>query len=179
MKYLATLLLAALLLVSGCGDAPKATVTVSEGSVIPSVTLTGLDGSSLNLDSLRGKLVVLHVWATWCAPCRVELPGLDRFSKSLDPDRFVVLGLSIDEDANLVREFNLKYGIDFARHIDVDNTIAKPVFGIIATPETFIISPDGKLLRRMIGDQPWDTPAMKQLLEQAYNGQQGKSGAYW
>ena len=90
-----------------------------------------------------------------------------------------MIGLSIDEDANLVREFNLKYHISFARHIDPEMKVAKGQLGITATPETFLIGPDGRLVRRMIGDQPWDTPGMRQVLEQAYNGQRGKSGAYW
>lgn len=174
----AAVVLAVAALVAGCGEPPKP-VAVADGGQVPTLTLTGLDGSTLNLDSLRGKLVVLHVWATWCPPCREELPGLDRLAQGLDPSRYAVIGLSIDEDANLVREFNLRYGITFAKHIDREMEIVKPIFGLTATPETFLISPDGKLLRRMIGDQPWDTPAMKRLLEQAYNGQQGKSGAYW
>lgn len=169
----------AALLLGGCDNSPKTAVKLSEGGAMPSITVTDFDGVTLNLDSQRGKLVVLHVWATWCPPCREELPGLDRLAKSLDPNRYTVIGLSIDEDINLVREFNLKYNIGFARHVDPEMKVAKGQLGITATPETFLIGPDGKLVRRMIGDQPWDTPGMRQVLEQAYNGQRGKSGAYW
>jgi len=179
MRYLATLITCAVLLLGGCDDKPKNIAKLSEGASMPSITVTDLDGATLNLDSQRGKLVVLHVWATWCPPCREELPGLDRLASSLDPSRYTVIGLSIDEDANLVREFNLKYHISFARHIDPEMKVAKGQLGITATPETFLIGPDGRLVRRMIGDQPWDTPGMRQVLEQAYNGQRGKSGAYW
>ncbi|HEY0720164.1 MAG TPA: TlpA disulfide reductase family protein [Gammaproteobacteria bacterium] len=178
MRFLVTLITCVALLIGGCDDTPKTPVRLSEGAVMPSITVTDLDGATLNLDSQRGKLVVLHVWATWCPPCREELPGLDRLAKSLDPQRYTVIGLAIDEDVNLVREFNLKYHISFARHIDPEMKVAN-MLGVTATPETFLIGPDGKLVRRMIGDQPWDTPGMRQVLEQAYNGQRGKSGAYW
>lgn len=178
MRYLATLITIAALLLAGCDDSPKTAVKLTEGAPMPSIIVTDLDGSPFNLDSQRGKLVVLHVWATWCPPCREELPGLDRLAKSLDPSRYTVIGLSIDEDVNLVREFNLKYNISFARHIDPEMKVARDL-GVTATPETFLIGPDGRLVRRMIGDQPWDTAGMRQVLEQAYNGQRGKSGAYW
>jgi len=178
MRYLAILITCAALLLGGCGDSPKTAAKPTEGAPMPSITVTDFDGATLNLDSQRGKLVVLHIWATWCPPCREELPGLDRLAKSLDPNHYTVIGLSIDEDVNLVREFNLKYGISFAHYIDPEMKVAQQL-GVTATPETFLIGPDGKLVRHMIGDQPWDTPGMRQVLEQAYNGQRGKSGAYW
>lgn len=179
MRTLALLITCVALLLGGCDNTPKTSVKLSEGAMMPSITVTDLDGVTLNLDSQRGKLVVLHVWATWCPPCREELPGLDRLAKSLDPERYTVVGLSIDEDANLVREFNLKYGISFARHVDPKMKVARDQLGIKATPETFLIGRDGTLVRRMIGDQPWDTAGMRQVLEQAYQGQRGQSGAYW
>ncbi|HEY0635581.1 MAG TPA: TlpA disulfide reductase family protein, partial [Gammaproteobacteria bacterium] len=117
MRYLTIFIALIALLLGGCDDAPKKAVKLTEGQPVPSITVTDLDGVTLDLDSQRGKLVVLHVWATWCPPCREELPGLDRLAKSLDPNRYTVIGLSIDEDINLVREFNLKYNIGFARHV--------------------------------------------------------------
>ncbi len=166
------------LLLAACGEqAPR--VVVKEGEPMPAITLTDLDGGTLTLESLRGKLVVLHLWASWCAPCRTELPLLQRAVNKLDPERIVVLGVSVDEDANLVREFNLRYQTPFARHIDPDRELAEGVLAATAYPETLLIAPDGTLLRRMVGDQNWDSPLMMQVLEDAYAGRRTQSGAYY
>lgn len=149
------------------------------GDTIPDVAFTGLDDSRLNLASLKDKLVMVHFWATWCAPCRKEMPSLERLSQKLDPDKFVLVGISVDEDINLVKEFKLKYGIKFAKYIDIDMSLAQGQFGATAFPETFIIGRDGKLVRHMIGEHEWDTPAMLQVLNDAYNGVTTRSGAYW
>lgn len=171
-------LLALILLLGACADkAPVASPVLDQP--FPSVTLQALDGSELALTDLRGKLVILHVWATWCPPCRKEMPGLERLARKLDQKKFALLALSVDEDADPVNEFKIKYHIDFARHIDPGMHIAHDILGVKAFPETFLISQDGTLLRHMIGEQEWDTPAMQQLLLQAYNGEQSKVGAYW
>lgn len=165
-------------LIAACGE--QASVEPPKlGESLPEVRFTGLDESTLTLSSLRDKLVVVHFWATWCAPCRKEMPSLERLSQKLDPNKYALIGISVDEDINLVKEFKLKYGIKFANHIDNEMTLAKGQFGTTAFPETFIIGRDGKLVRHMIGEQEWDSPAMLQVLNDAYNGVSTKSGAYW
>ena len=67
------------------------------GQALPPITLTGLNGTTTTLAAYRGKLVVLNAWATWCPPCRREMPSLERLSKMLDRERFAVLGVSVDE----------------------------------------------------------------------------------
>lgn len=173
-----TLLLLMTLLLGACGETPPPEPP-KVGEALPPLTLNALDGGTLKLDSLRGKLVILHVWATWCPPCRKEMPGLERLSRKLDPQKFALIGLSVDEDANLVREFRRKYGITFARHLDPQRVIAADTLGVNAYPETFLITPDGTLLRRMVGEHEWDSPAMLDLLENSYAGKQTKTGAYW
>lgn len=171
-------LLALLLMLGACGD--KAPVTGPKlNQPFPDITLQGLDGSKLALSEHQGKLIILHVWATWCPPCRKEMPGLERLAKKLDPEKFALIALSVDEDANLVREFKIKYGIDFARHIDPAMRVAGDILGVKAFPETFLIGRDGALVRHMVGEHDWDTPAMRQLLLQAYNGEQSSVGVYW
>lgn len=175
-RYLVLLLLSVVL--TGCGK-QNAMAPPKIGDTIPDVTFVGIDNSRLNLDSLKGKLVIVHFWATWCAPCRKEMPSLERLSQKLDPNRYALIGIAVDEDINLVREFKLKYAIQFARYIDSDMSLSKGHFGVTAYPETFIISRDGKLLRHMLGGQEWDTPAMLKVLNDGYSGVTSKTGAYW
>ncbi len=165
-------------LLAGCGE-QVSVETPKLGDAISNVTFQGLDGSQLELATVKDKLVIAHFWATWCAPCRKEMPSLERLSRKLDPNKFALVGISVDEDINLVKEFKLKYGIKFAKFIDIDMSLAKGRFGVTAFPETFIIGRDGKLVRHMMGEHEWDTPAMLKVLNEAYNGVASKSGAYW
>ena len=178
MKRLYGYLFILSLVLGGCG-APENVEPPKVGDTIADTSFTTLDGEVTTLASLREKLVVLHFWATWCAPCRKEIPSMERLSRQLDPGKFALLGISVDEDANLVKEFKLKYGIQFANHIDSEMALARGQFGATAFPETFILGRDGRLVRHMIGEQEWDTPAMLQVLNDAYNGVATKSGAYW
>ena len=138
-----------------------------QGQLLPAVTITGLDRPDSHTQDFRGKVLVFHIWATWCPPCRRELPGLDRLSRSLDPERFAVIGLTVDKDANLAREFLLKHGISFANYIDVDQTIASDPLGAKYYPETFLVAPDGTVFRHFIGEQDWESDAMRQVLVSA------------
>ena len=149
------------------------------GEVVADATFSSLDKGTTSLAAHQGKLVMVHFWATWCAPCRKEMPSLERLSQKLDPNKFVLLGVSVDEDINLVKEFKIKYGIKFAEYIDLDMSLARGHFGASAFPETFIIGRDGRLVRRMIGEHEWDTPAMLKVLNDAYGGVETKAGAYW
>jgi thiol-disulfide isomerase/thioredoxin len=166
------------LLLTACGEQTTAEKP-KLGDTIANVTFQGLDQSQLELATVKDKLVIAHFWATWCAPCRKEMPSLERLSQKLDPNKFALIGISVDEDINLVKEFKLKYGIKFARFIDIDMALAKGRFGVTAFPETFIIGRDGKLVRHMMGEHEWDTPAMIKVLNDAYGGVETKAGAYW
>ncbi len=149
-----------------------------EGKPFPVLTLTGLDGGSLSTRAFRGKVLVLNVWASWCPPCRKEMPSLERLSKMLDPKRFAVIGLSVDEDRHLVREFLMQNGITFPNYLDPGLKIVKQTLGIKAYPETFIVAPGGELIRRVMGEQAWDSPGMLQVLEDAYKGKRTTSGTW-
>jgi len=156
-------------LIGGCGKAPQARPQLAEGFPFPPLTLNYADGKALSTQSFRGKLLVLNVWATWCPPCRREMPSLQRLSRTLDPGRFAVIGLSTDADANLASEFLLQNGITFANFFDQNGKIAKDL-GLKVYPETFLIGPDGRLIERIAGLREWDSPDMVARLESAYAG---------
>jgi thiol-disulfide isomerase/thioredoxin len=140
------------------------------GQAFPALSLQGIDGKQIPLAAFRGKLVVLNVWATWCPPCRKELPSLQRLSRSLDGKRFVIVGLSLDQDNVAVREYLHDRGVTYVNFLDRDLDIAKNVLGMKAYPDTFFIGPDGTLLGRVVGAIDWDNSRMLQALESAYRG---------
>ena len=158
------------ILASGCGAPASPPDRLVEGQPFPPVMLRGLDGGTAPLAAYRGRLVVLNVWATWCAPCRKELPSLQRLSRSVDPQRVVVMGLTLDDDVHVVREYLIDKGITFPNFIDQGMRIANDTFGLRVYPGTFFIGTDGKLLGRVIGERTWDTPEVIHALEEAYQG---------
>jgi len=165
-----------LALLGACGK-PSAPLVVAEGKPFPELGLTGLDGTQASIQAFRGKLLVLNVWASWCPPCRKEMPSLERLSKSVDGRRIAVVGVSVDGDAKVAREFLTNSGITFRNFIDPDKKNADAL-GIRAYPETFLVAPDGKLVRRIMGEQDWSSPAMLQVLEDAYQGRRSQAGGW-
>lgn len=161
--------LVAICALAGCSESkpPDRLVT---GQAFPALSLRGIDGKQVPLTAFRGKLVVLNVWATWCPPCRKELPSLQRLSRSLDDKRFVIVGLSLDQDNVAVREYLHDRGVTYVNFLDRDLDIAKNVLGMKAYPDTFFIGPDGTLLGRVVGAIDWDNSRMLQALEAAYRG---------
>ncbi|WP_207063259.1 TlpA disulfide reductase family protein [Motiliproteus sp. SC1-56] len=137
----------------GCSpnEAPRAEDQVD----LQGLELTRLDGTSVPLQHWKGRVLIINLWATWCAPCREEMPALQALSEQLDPERYKVAGISVDRDLNLVKEFLLKYGIDFAEFRDPNMKMAKARLGVEVLPETLIIDSDGRLHRRVTGIRDW------------------------
>lgn len=142
------------------------------GQPFPAFMLDFISKNNDAAPALQGKLLVLNIWATWCPPCRREMPSLELLGKTLDPKRFAVVGLSIDEDTLLAAEFLVQHGITFVNFFDQGGQLSRPL-GLKAYPETFVIAPDRTLLRRMTGFHDWGTPEMVSLLEGLYRAQQG------
>ncbi len=140
------------------------------GQVVPDIPLTGLDGSKTTLAAYRGKLVVLNAWATWCPPCRREMPSLERLSKALGTEYFAVLGVSVDEHELGVREYLNDKAVTFPAFIDKDLKVVRDTLGIKIYPTTLLIASDGTLIGAMVGPRDWDAPAMIQLLNNARQG---------
>lgn len=116
-------------------------------------------GSPLQLSDWRGKVVLLNVWATWCGPCREEMPTLDRLQEKLGGERFDVLALSIDRGGvGVVQEFYDEIGLQHLQ-IRIDPTTrASRDMKVFGLPTTLLIGPDGKELGRKVGPAEWDAP---------------------
>lgn len=136
----------------------------------PALQLTSLDGGAATLADYRGKLVVLNIWATWCEPCRRELPNLQALSDSLDPARFAVIGLAEDDDPHLVREYMNDKGVRFPSYFDPGRALATNVLGVQVFPYTLLIAPDGSFIERVPGPREWQQPEVRARLERAFHG---------
>lgn len=135
---------------------------------LPAFTFQDGDGKSLTIADFTGKYVLLNLWATWCAPCRLEMPALDRLQAALGSDKFEVVALSLDKD-----------GIEKARKFFADTKIANLKFYIdptgkegfnlkpVGLPTTFLIDPQGREIGRLAGPAEWDSEAAKALISAA------------
>jgi len=139
------------------------------GESLSELILPGLDREDPEISQLKGKVVVLNVWATWCPPCRRELPSLQRLGERLDSERFAVLGLSVDDDKHHPREYLIDREIELISYIDLDMSIASQL-GAQVFPDTYLIGVDGRLLMNIEGEREWDSPQVIVALEAAYRG---------
>src|SRR5271169_6729025 len=123
-----------------------------------------LNGKPAHLSDLHGKVVVLNFWGTWCPPCIEETPALNRLQKYIASRNGVVLGVAADEDPAVYEQFLRDHGVIFQTYRDPatkDNhsPIAQS-YGTVMVPETYIIDRQGKIARKIIGFQEWDSPEM-------------------
>lgn len=123
----------------------------------PDFTLPDPDGETLKLSGLRGKAVIINFWATWCPPCRAEMPSLQRAWNALKDSGGHVLAIHVGGDADQVWDFMARDQLDFPVAIDGDSKVINqwPVKGL---PTTFIVAPDGRIAYRAIGGREWDDP---------------------
>lgn len=123
-----------------------------------------LDGKPAQLSDLRGKVVLLNFWATWCPPCVDEAPSLIKVQKLIVPLGGTVLGVSVDEDQQAYEQFLKAYGIDFPTYRDPTKLIPLE-YGTTMYPDTYIINREGVLDRKIVGPQDWTSPEMMAYLD--------------
>jgi len=128
-------------------------------------TLPDLHGRTYRLADLRGKVVFLNLWATWCPPCRMEMPSMEALYKRLENRDFVMLAVAEDEGgAAAVGPFVREVGITFPVLLDPEATVA-PRYGATGYPETFIIDRNGRVVNHTIGPAEWDSEEMVAYFE--------------
>ena len=120
---------------------------------------TDIGGKSGHLSDLRGKLVVLNFWATWCPPCVEETPALNRLQKYIESRNALVLGVSVDEDPDAYARFLKDEGVIFPTFREPTRRVALD-YGTPVFPDTYVIDRHGKILRKFYGAQQWDSPEM-------------------
>jgi peroxiredoxin len=137
------------------------------GNRAPEFTLKDLSGKDIKLSDLRGKVVVLNFWATWCPPCREEIPSMMRLNKALAGKGFQMLAVSIDEGGKgAVEGFFRKSGMSLPVLLDTDQAVGKR-YGLTGVPETFVIDKKGVILKKVVGAMDWSNPAVINFLDNA------------
>lgn len=128
---------------------------------IPSVTFETADGQLMTLADFQGKAILLNIWATWCPPCREEMPSLDRLQTKLGSDSFKVVPLSIDRTGiDVVKPFFDTIGIEkLAIYLDRSSSVISSL-KVVGLPTTVLLGRDGRELTRWIGPKEWDSPAV-------------------
>jgi peroxiredoxin len=128
---------------------------VQVGQQAPDFVLEDLRGGSVSLTGLRGKVVFLHFWATWCPPCLVELPGLTRFVGQLNEGEYALLAVCVDnERPSKIRDFLQGWGADVPVYLDPGGGLARK-YGTVRFPETYILDRDGVVCSKVIGAGEW------------------------
>ncbi len=117
--------------------------------------LKDIDGKLHRLSDYKGKVIVLNFWATWCPPCREEMPSMERARKKLLNDDVVILAVNVGEDEDTIFNFTGDYPVEFPLLMDTKGEVIKS-YPVMALPTTYIISPDGMVTHRTLGGREWD-----------------------
>ncbi len=134
---------------------PKTEFKSKAGVAAQDFGLPSLTGDYLKLSDYRGKVVFLNIWATWCPPCREEMPSMESLYQRQKGRNFEMLAVSIDQKgAEVVRPFSVKYGLTFPVLLDPDGKTYR-LYGLTGVPETFIIDKNGVIIKKIIGPQEW------------------------
>lgn len=144
--------LVALLAALACADESRTYQPVAVGRPAPEFGAPNLEGDSLTLKNLRGEAVMLNVWATWCAPCREEMPDLQQLHEQYGPRGLRIVGVSVDPRGSerTIRDFLSDVGVTFTILHDARDAVSRD-YRTIGVPETFLIDREGVLRRRWIG----------------------------
>jgi len=132
------------------------------GSNAPDFTVQDSD-RKITLSELRGKVVVLNFWATWCAPCIEELPSLVNLQQKMSNKGITVLAVSVDQDESLYRRFVQDHNVNLLTVRDA-NQKSNNLYGTFKFPETYIIDRNGVMRRKFIGPVDWATPEVVDFL---------------
>jgi peroxiredoxin len=124
--------------------ASAAVPAIAPLSAAPDFTLHVMNGPNLRLQEQRGRVVMVNFWATWCGPCRQEMPQLNRLYEKYHAAGFVLLGVNVDDDTSKAAEVAGKLGVTFPVLLDTDKTVSK-LYELSTMPSTVIIDRDGKV----------------------------------
>lgn len=166
------LALAALTALAGCARGERSAATpatmVAVGAPAPAYAATTVVGAPAALADLRGRVVLLNIWATWCKPCRQEMPALDTLQRRHAAEGLTVVGVSIDEpgERDRIAPFAQELGASYALWHDPDDRVSS-TFLAIGVPASYLIDRDGTLRWRHVGPVTADDPALTAALREA------------
>ena len=127
-------------------------------------TLKDLTGKSVPLSAFKGKVVLLNFWATWCPPCRAEMPSLNKLYHALKPRGLEVVAVSTDRSISDIKDFQEKHKVDFPMLFDGDRSAAK-LYRVFSMPTTLLIDRNGMIVEKFYGEYDWTEPETKGKIE--------------
>ncbi|HEY0740190.1 MAG TPA: TlpA disulfide reductase family protein [Chryseosolibacter sp.] len=128
-------------------------------------TVKDLEGNTVNMEKFKGKVVFLNLWATWCGPCRAEMPSIEALYKTMENDEVVFILLSLDRAENFNKVVKYVDDRDFTFPVYVVDRGLPEQLQVPSIPTTFVIGKDGTIQRKEVGTANYDTPKFKQFLK--------------
>ncbi len=117
-------------------------------------TLKDINGKEVKLEDYRGKIVFLNFWATWCQPCRAEMPSMEKLYTKFKDQNFIMLAVDYQESSRVVKEFSEKLSLSYPILLDSDGTVGSK-YGAFAIPVTYLIDQQGYLIGKAVGPRDW------------------------
>ncbi len=134
------------------------------GSAAPAFTLTDVYGKKVSLSDFRGDVVILNFWATSCGPCKAEMPSLNKLFLELKNKGLAVIAISVDLSEKPVISFISEKKLAFHVLMDKNKEVFFDSYAVIGLPATFIIDRKGVIVEKIMGEQAWDSPQMKEKI---------------
>jgi thiol-disulfide isomerase/thioredoxin len=159
MKLIAVVLGLALLAAPAAAEVLKPWA----GGATPALELADLQGTKHTLAGYRGKVVLVNFWATWCEPCREEMPSIERLRASLQGRPFVVLAVNLAEPESRIRKFLEAVPVGFPVLLDRDTKTSR-AWQAKLLPATYIVGPDGRIRYRHVGELDWARPEVRETI---------------
>ena len=132
-------------------------------------TLKDLEGNRIPFEKFKGKVVFLNMWATWCGPCRAEMPGIQNLYEKVDREKIIFVMLSIDRESDLKKVSDYMLAKQFTFQAYVPSGQLPSLLRVPSIPTTFVISKEGQVVRKEVGTMNYDTPKFQKFLEELSN----------
>ncbi len=133
------------------------------GKPAPDFTLPDLDGKQVSLHDYRGKLIFLNFWATWCIPCREEMPAMEQLHQTFQPQGLAILAVDLKESPDKVKAFFDQYRLSYTALLDEGGSVFRD-YQVMGLPTTYLIGREGTLLARGVGGRDWTQTEGKDLI---------------
>lgn len=136
------------------------------GGKAPDFILKDTAARTVSLSSLKGKVVLLNFWATWCPPCREEMPALNKLYKEYKDKGLVVIAVSTDRKAEYVKDYLGKYPVNFPVLMDPDIKVSRQ-YRVFSMPTSFLLDKNGIIIKRYLGEEDWNSPEIRNTIKTA------------